>query len=131
MKFEAENKHGGAREGAGRKPGSRKAEFEIVLDEVMTPNHLRALLLSTLKSALAGDRAARQILLAYYVGKPVERKEVTGADGAPLLSAVLDDDALLLAADALRSAQNSPPTLTDNDADLDRLQPGGVPDDPQ
>lgn len=86
MKFEKGNKiaKGGARKGAGRKPGSARDELQGILDEAC-PRESRLILFQGLVArAQAGDPKAAALVLAYIYGKPVERKEISGNDGDAL-----------------------------------------------
>ena len=67
-----ENKRGGAREGAGRKP---KAD-EIAMIEKLSPMQDKAY--EALKQGVeAGDFKFVQLYFNYYAGKPKETRDVT------------------------------------------------------
>ena len=68
----------------GGKPSARRQELNDLLDETWKPASRRKVLKKLIEDAEAGDHDARVLLLAYAYGKPVERKELTGADGAEL-----------------------------------------------
>lgn len=69
----------------GGKPGAARQELNALLDRVFTPAKRKKVLTKLIEDAEAGQHEARVLLLAYTYGKPVERKEVTGADGAPFI----------------------------------------------
>ena len=67
-----ENKRGGAREGAGRKP---KAD-EVAMIEKLSPMEDKAY--EALKKGVeAGDFKFVQLYFNYYAGKPKETKDIT------------------------------------------------------
>lgn len=68
----------------GGKPGAARQELNALLDQVFKPARRRKVLEKLIDDAEKGDHDARTLLLAYTYGKPVERKEITGADGEPL-----------------------------------------------
>lgn len=68
----------------GGKPGAARQELNALLDQVFKPARRRKVLEKLIEDAESGDHDARVLLLAYTYGKPVERKEITGADGEPL-----------------------------------------------
>jgi hypothetical protein len=66
------------------KPSARRMELSDLLERVWTPASREKVLKKLIKDAEAGEHDARVLLLAYAYGKPIERKEITGTDGAPL-----------------------------------------------
>ncbi len=73
------SKHGGKREGAGRKP---KAE-ELELIEKLTPLH--DLAMDALKKGLEkGQYQFVQLYMSYYYGKPKETKDINMYEELPL-----------------------------------------------
>jgi hypothetical protein len=68
----------------GGKPGPARQELNTLLDRVFTPTRRKKVLIKLIEDAEEGNHDARVLLLAYTYGRPVERKEVTGADGEPL-----------------------------------------------
>ena len=84
-------KHGGARPGAGRKPGSREAatkQEQATISELArkhAPDALAALVRITKQGASESAivAAANSILDRAY-GKPVQAVEHAGKDGAPM-----------------------------------------------
>lgn len=83
MPFAKGNKvaKGGTRKGAGRKPDAIRDELTSILDEACPREARTTLFRGLVARAQAGDSKAAALVLAYIYGKPVERKEVTGADG--------------------------------------------------
>lgn len=69
----------------GGKPGEARQELNALLDKVFTPSKRKKVLEKLITDAEAGNHDARTLLLAYTYGRPTERKEVTGADGAPFI----------------------------------------------
>lgn len=67
----------------GGKPGKARQELELLLDRVFTPTRRKKVLEKLITDAEAGNHDARTLLMAYTWGRPVERKEITGADGEP------------------------------------------------
>lgn len=102
---------GGARPGAGRKRKAEKFKSPIEQAERQIADSLPALVgnmfelakgVFTEEHTLEGkryvyqripDRAANEYLINRVMGKPVERKEVTGADGEPLFKIYEASDA--------------------------------------
>ena len=73
------SKHGGKREGAGRKPKSE----ELELIEKLTPLH--DLAMDALKKGLEkGQYQFVQLYMSYYYGKPKETKDITINEELPL-----------------------------------------------
>lgn len=97
------NGHGGARQGAGRKPRASKHAGAIADAEQKIADQLPKLVENLLKLAqgvlvqtetedadggpeiylTAPDRAANVYLIDRILGKPTDRHEVTGEDGEP------------------------------------------------
>lgn len=68
----------------GGRPSPKRQELDDLLNTVFTKRRRKQVLERLIQDAEAGEHAARTLLLAYAYGKPVERHEVTGADGEPL-----------------------------------------------
>jgi hypothetical protein len=87
-------KNGGARPGAGRKRKADELELQSLLIEAWPLNE-RRLTLEKLALKARGDTKdsieAARLLLAYTYGKPIDRQEVSGPDGAPLKAYVSID----------------------------------------
>lgn len=68
----------------GGRPSEARQELQALLDKRFTPSKRAKVLDKLIEDAIAGQHDARVLLLAYTYGKPIERQELTGADGAPL-----------------------------------------------
>ena len=75
-----ENNHGGARPGAGRKP--IKVREELV--DKLTP-YDDDVLGVMVEQAKHGEPWAVKLFLEYRYGKPVQRQEISGPDGDPMV----------------------------------------------
>jgi hypothetical protein len=84
--------HGGARPNAGRKSKAEEAGLKALLDECVTERDRRALFRKLKQKALAGEDVAMGLLLGYLYGKPVQRQEITGAEGEPLFKVYVGVD---------------------------------------
>lgn len=86
------NQHGGKRKGAGRKSKAEELGLVALLDECFTVEErkkvIRVLVEAATRAPLFNIEAAK-LLLAYTYGKPVDKQEHTGANGAPLLPPAL------------------------------------------
>jgi hypothetical protein len=100
---EINRQHGGTRPGAGRKPNRVKFQTEIArADRRIAKNLVRYI--ENLEQLADGvtvqetdkdgraivytrppDRVANEYLINRIMGKPIEKKEITGEDGEPLL----------------------------------------------
>lgn len=69
----------------GGKPGPARQELNALLDKVFTPSKRKKVLEKLISDAETGDHDARMLLLAYTYGRPTERRELTGAEGAPFI----------------------------------------------
>lgn len=80
----------------GGRPSPAKQELSALLEAVFTGPRRRKVLTKLIEDAERGDHDARVLLLAYTYGRPVERKELTGADGEPLFKVYegIDPDAV-------------------------------------
>jgi hypothetical protein len=68
----------------GRAPKEREQRYYDILMTSVTFDDWREIVLKAKDQAKRGDQAARKWLADYLVGPPVERKEITGADGNAL-----------------------------------------------
>ena len=68
----------------GGKPGAARQEINALLDARFTHAKRVKVIDKLIADAIEGQHDARVLLLAYTYGKPIERKEITGADGEPL-----------------------------------------------
>lgn len=69
----------------GRPKKEREQQYHEIMVSVVTPAEWRAIVVKAVEQAKRGDSVARKWLADYLIGPPVERKEVTGADGGPLV----------------------------------------------
>lgn len=87
-------KHGGARPGAGRKTKEVETGMHQALMNCSTQEErekmLRLLLEDSLHVAFSIRHAARQLWLAYFYGKPVDRVEVSGEGGGPIPITIIE-----------------------------------------
>ena len=68
-------------------PGGRKSkrtELETLLDKRFTLARRQQVIDRLIDDAVAGEMESIKLLLAYAYGKPVERKEISGPDGASI-----------------------------------------------
>jgi hypothetical protein len=82
--------HGGKRPGAGRRPKRQSEELQRLLKKAWPKDAREAVIRKMSEEAQAGNVKAATLLLNYEFGKPVERQEITGADGEPLMQPVAD-----------------------------------------
>lgn len=62
-------KHGGARQGAGRKPGSTN---KPKITDHLTQEEMLAIVEATKAKALEGDTSAQKLLIEQYYGKAIQ-----------------------------------------------------------
>lgn len=83
--FKPGNKLGGGKRGrSGRKSKAEELGLAQLLDKCWTQAHREECITRLSAMARTGNLDAMKLLLAYAYGKPVERRELTGADGAPV-----------------------------------------------
>lgn len=75
------SKRGGARKGAGRKPKVVEKNLHDLLADACPDEHVITIFRVMTAQAQAGDTKAAALLLGYKFGKPIERQEITGANG--------------------------------------------------
>jgi hypothetical protein len=75
---------------AGRKPSAARLELEALLNKTWPANRREKALINLATMADNGDIEAVKLLMAYTYGRPVERKEITGADGGALEVTFID-----------------------------------------
>lgn len=83
-------KGGGKRPGAGRKSKAEEMGLKALLDECITEAERRSLFRKLLAAGKKGDVKATGLLLAYIYGKPVERHEHSGENGAPIPISIIE-----------------------------------------
>ncbi len=75
--------------GPGRPKKEREVEYYRILQFRCTPDRWQKIIDKALEQAERGDAAARKWLADYLIGPPVERKEVTGADGGDVIVKII------------------------------------------
>jgi len=75
----------------GRAPKSREERYLEILISTVTEQDWQAIIIRAVTDAKRGDATARKWLADYLIGPPVERKEVTGADGSNIVLTVVYD----------------------------------------
>lgn len=73
----------------GRAPRAVERKYLEILKSVCTPDEWRAVCMVALVAAKAGDAVARKWISDYLLGTPVQRTEVTGADGGALQTEIV------------------------------------------
>lgn len=81
---------GGVKGRSGRKSKAEELGLVALLDECWTLDDRKSCLRRLAQQANAGEYEAVKILMGYTYGKPVDRKEITGAGGADLLQPLAD-----------------------------------------
>lgn len=84
-------KHGGARPGAGRKKRADEQDLIRLLDRAWPKAERAAAIRKHAELANQGDVRSFGILMAYAFGKPTEKHEVGGEGGGPVLLKVIYD----------------------------------------
>ena len=67
--------------GAGRKPKSHEEKLLKAVSDSITPEDIRDILNALKNKARHGSIEAARVILAYAIGMPVQRSEITGAGG--------------------------------------------------
>lgn len=70
------SKHGGKREGAGRKSKAEELELPELIEDVIGIKGKRLLLKKIYIKAKKGSYPHQQLLMAYIYGKPTETKKI-------------------------------------------------------
>ncbi len=83
-------RHGGKRPNSGRKSKAEELGLVALLDECWTPESRKRCLLKLAKLANDGEYEAVKILMAYAYGKPIDRKEISGPEGVPLMTPTIN-----------------------------------------
>ena len=76
----------------GRPRKEREVEYYRVLQFRCTIEDWQAIIDKAVADAKRGDAVARKWLADYLIGPPVERKEVTGDSGGPIVLKVVYDE---------------------------------------
>lgn len=78
----------------GRPPTKARERFEAALAAALNGKNLDVILQRLVDDAKKGRPWAVTLVLAYYAGKPVERAELTGAEGRPVTLVVRYENTL-------------------------------------
>jgi hypothetical protein len=81
----------GHKGGPGRPKRSTEEKYLAALSRRVTLKDWEKIIDVAIARAKTGDSTARQWLSDYLMGKPVQRQEVTGADGGPIVVVNWDD----------------------------------------
>lgn len=76
----------------GRAPRKREERYYAILMQTVTFDDWKEIVEKACEQAKSGDQIARKWLSDYLVGPPVERKEITGADGNAIVFTILRGD---------------------------------------
>lgn len=74
----------GHKSNGGRAPVMREVRYYDILKSTVTFDDWKSIVERAVNDAKRGDGVARKWLADYLIGPPIERKEVTGAEGEPL-----------------------------------------------
>jgi hypothetical protein len=77
---------------AGRPKKAREVAYLDTFRQVVTPDKWQAIIERAYQDAKKGDAAARKWIADYLIGPPIERKEITGDEGGPLVLKVVYED---------------------------------------
>ena len=89
-------KHGQLKKGSilnpqGRPKKEREHDYLNIMLSIVTDKRWKAIVTKAADQAERGDAVARKWLADYIIGPPVERKEISGKDGMPLVISVSID----------------------------------------
>lgn len=70
--------------GPGRPKRKTEEAYFDAFRKYVKPEDWKAIIEKAITDAKDGDTAARKFLADYLIGPPIERKEISGADGSPL-----------------------------------------------
>jgi hypothetical protein len=68
----------------GRKPKSYNEKALEAVSRACKPDDIQAIMEVLVKKAQNGNIQAAKVVLSYAIGMPVQRTEITGADGGPV-----------------------------------------------
>jgi hypothetical protein len=71
----------GYKGGPGRPPREVEEEYRQILVSNVSQEDWAAIVRRAVSDAKKGDTSARKFIADYLIGPPIERKELTGADG--------------------------------------------------
>jgi hypothetical protein len=75
----------------GRKSRAYEDAVMELFKKVVTPDKQRKIIEKAVDLAAHGDQAARKFIFDYLIGPPVQRSEVSGNDGEPMIIKVIYD----------------------------------------
>jgi chromosome segregation and condensation protein ScpB len=83
-------KHGGKRPNSGRKSKAEELGLAQLLDRCWTTADREACIERLAAQARQGEYEATKILMSYAYGKPIDRKEISGPEGVPLMQPTIN-----------------------------------------
>jgi len=86
------NKHGGHREGAGRKSKAEELGLIALIDEVVTQKDRTAIIKKLADKAKEGSFNHIQLFMYYYYGKPTEQVNLSVKEPRTKVKIRFDDD---------------------------------------
>ena len=78
--------------GPGRPKKQREEEYLKIMLSVVDPVEWKAICTKAVEQAKRGDATARKWIADYLIGPPVEKKEISGQEGGPVLFKVIYDE---------------------------------------
>lgn len=75
----------------GRKPKEREIEYSNIIQSTCSPSDWKEICKTAIAQAKRGDERARKWLSDNLVGLPVQKNEITGKDGQPIVVKLVDD----------------------------------------
>lgn len=75
----------------GRPKKSVEEKYSKAVYAAIKPEDLKEIITMISKAAKRGDVQAAKLLLSYVVGMPVQKNEITGADGGKIIVKLIDD----------------------------------------
>jgi len=79
--------------GPGRPPRAKEEKFYRIMTTAVTLKDWREIIKKAVEQAKRGNHQARKFLADYLIGPPIERKEISGPEGAPItIVEVVKDD---------------------------------------
>ena len=73
----------------GRPKRKTEEQYLEVFKDIVTVDEVRLIVTKAMTDAKRGDQQARKFIFDYLIGPPIERKEITGEDGKPLIVKVI------------------------------------------
>ena len=78
--------------GPGRPKKSIEEKYSKAVYSAIKPEDLKEIIAMISKAAKRGDVQAAKLLLSYVIGMPVQKNEITGADGGKIIVKLIDDN---------------------------------------